>query len=66
MSYVHVPQFDFISAQPYSDIDENDSDGDPDEEDDDELLADGEGVPEDDIEEVEQQEWLIKYMCIVC
>ena len=56
MSYVHVPQFDFISAQPYSDIDENDSNGDPDEEDDDELLADGEGVPEDDIEEVEQQE----------
>ena len=36
--------------------DRNDSDGDPDEEDDDELLADGEGVPEDDIEEVEQQE----------
>ena len=36
-------------------IDENHSDMDVDNEEDD-LLADGEGVPEDDIEEVEPQE----------
>ena len=53
--YVHVPQCVLFSAQPYSDIDENDSDVDVDDEEDD-LLADGEGVPEDDIEEVEPQE----------
>ena len=56
----NVPQFVeaiVFSAQPYSEIDENDSDVDSDDRDDD-LLADGEGVPEDDIEEVEPQEWI--------
>ena len=36
-------------------FDEDDSDGASDDEDDD-LLADGEGIPEDDSEDVEQEE----------
>ena len=39
----------------FSEINENDSDVDSGDEDDD-LLADGEGIPEDDIEDVPQQE----------
>ena len=47
----YVPQCISFSAYPYNEIDEKDSDVDVDEDDD--LLADGEGVPEDDTEEVE-------------
>ena len=39
----------------YREVDENDSDVDVGDEEDD-LLADGEGIPEDEVDEVEQQE----------
>ena len=44
----------FLFSQSYREVDENDSDVDVGDEEDD-LLADGEGIPEDEVDEVEQQ-----------
>ena len=50
-----MPQCILFSAYPYREIDENDYDVDVGDEEDD-LLADGEGIPDDDTMEVQAQE----------
>ena len=45
----------FFFSKSYREVDENDSDVDVGDEEDD-ILADGEGLPEDEVDEVEQQE----------
>ena len=53
MTYIHTVFF--FSAYSYSEVDENDSDMEMDDEEDD-LLVDGEDILEDEVDEVEQKE----------
>ena len=53
--YILMYTFLHVYTNLYSEVDENDSNVNENDEDDD-LLADEEGVPEDDIEEVESQD----------